>query len=230
MIKAIAIDDEGLALEVIKSHASKVPFLELKEVFTNAVLGLDYLQNHPVDLLFLDINMPDISGIDIAKLVSKKTMIVFTTAYSDYAVKGFELDALDYLLKPFNLSRFIMACQKAQEWIALQPKNEPHYLFVKTADGQIRIDFADLLYCESQGNYVTFQIENRKIISRMTLSETEKLLPSYFFRTHRSFLVNKNHVEKVERHRLWVKKFPLPISSSFLEQVKEIFEESNGVK
>jgi two-component system, LytTR family, response regulator len=223
MIKAIAIDDESFALEVIKSHASKVPFLELQAVFTDAILGLEYLKNQPVDLLFLDINMPDISGIDLAVLVPKETLVVFTTAYSDYAVKGFELDALDYLLKPFNLSRFLKSCQKAQEWIDLRPKNEPAFLFVKTNEGQIRVDFLDLLYCEAQGNYVTFQLENQKIISRMTLSEAEKLLPSYFLRTHRSFLVNKHHIGKIERHQVWVKNFPVPISSSFQDQVKDEF-------
>ena len=221
MIKAVAIDDESFALEVIKSHASKVPFLELQAVFTDAILGLEYLKNQPIDLLFLDINMPDISGIDLAVLVPKETLVVFTTAYSDYAVKGFELDALDYLLKPFNLSRFLKSCQKAQEWIDLRPKNEPAFLFVKTSDGQVRVDFSDLLYCEAQGNYVTFQLSAQKIQSRMTLAETEKLLPSYFLRTHRSFLVNQHLITKVERHQVWVKSFPVPVSSSFLDQVKE---------
>ena len=165
--------------------------------------------------------MPDISGIDLAVLVPKETLVVFTTAYSDYAVKGFELDALDYLLKPFNLSRFLKSCQKAQEWIDLRPKNEPAFLFVKTSDGQVRVDFSDLLYCEAQGNYVTFQLSAQKIQSRMTLAETEKLLPSYFLRTHRSFLVNQHLITKVERHQVWVKIFPVPVSSSFLDQVKE---------
>lgn len=113
MISAIAIDDESYALEVIKSHASKVPFLDLKATFTDAVQGLEYLKTEPIQLVFLDINMPDISGIDLAALLPKETLVVFTTAYSDYAVKGFELDALDYLLKPFNFSRFLKACQKS---------------------------------------------------------------------------------------------------------------------
>ncbi len=220
MIRAVAIDDESFALEVIKSHASKVPFLDLQAVFTDAIKGLEYLKTEAVDLLFLDINMPDISGIDLAGLVPRKTLVVFTTAYSDYAVKGFELDALDYLLKPFSLSRFLQACQKAQEWIALQPKDEPDFLFVKTSAAQVRIDFPTLLYCESQGNYVVFQVGKQKISSRMTLAETEKLLPSYFIRVHRSFLVNKHRVDKIERHQLWVSNFPIPISSSFQEQIK----------
>lgn len=221
MISAIAIDDESYALEVIKSHASKVPFMDLKATFTNPILGLEYLKVEAIQLVFLDINMPDISGIDLAALLPKETVVIFTTAYSDYAVKGFELDALDYLLKPFNLSRFLKACQKAQEWIDLQPKNEPAFLFVKTGEGQIRVDFSDLLYCEAQGNYVTFQTESQKIISRMTLSEVEKLLPTYFIRTHRSFLASKIQVTKVEKHQLHLHRFPVPVSSSYLDQVLE---------
>jgi DNA-binding LytR/AlgR family response regulator len=221
MLTAIAIDDESYALEVIKSHASKVPFLDLKATFTNPILGLEFLKNESIQLVFLDINMPDISGIDLAALLPKNTVVIFTTAYSDYAVKGFELDAMDYLLKPFNLSRFLKACQKAQEWIDLQPKNEPAFLFVKTNEGQIRIDFSDLLFCEAQGNYVTFQLPEQKVTSRMTLSELEKLLPDSFIRTHRSFLVNKNQVSKVERHQLHLQGFPVPMSSTFSDQVME---------
>lgn len=221
MIKAIAIDDESFALEVIKSHASRVPFLELQATFTDAVQGLEYLKSESVQLVFLDINMPDISGIDLAALLPKETLIVFTTAYSDYAVKGFELNALDYLLKPFNLSRFLRACQKAQEWIDLQPDSDPAYLFVKTSDGQVRVDFSELLYCEATGNYVTFQLESQKILSRLTLAETERLLPSYFIRTHRSFLVNKNKVSRAERHQLHTSGFRVPVSSSYLDQVME---------
>ena len=221
MISAIAIDDESYALEVIKAHASRVPFLELKATFTDAVQGLEYLKCESIQLVFLDINMPDISGIDLAGLLSKETLVIFTTAYSDYAVKGFELDALDYLLKPFNLSRFLKACQKAQEWIDLQPKEESAYLFVKTGEGQVRIDFSALVSCEAQGNYVTFQLSNQKIQSRLTLSETEKLLPSYFIRTHRSFLANKNLVTKAARHQLHLGNFRVPISSSYLDAVME---------
>lgn len=221
MISAIAIDDESYALEVIKAHASRVPFLELKATFTDAVQGLEYLKSESVQLVFLDINMPDISGIDLVGLLSKEILVIFTTAYSDYAVKGFELDALDYLLKPFNLSRFLKACHKAQEWLDLQPKEDSAFLFVKTGDGQVRIDFSGLVSCEAQGNYVTFQLSDQKIQSRLTLFETEKLLPSYFIRTHRSFLANKNLVTKAERHQLHLGSFRIPISSSYLDAVME---------
>ena len=115
MLKAIAIDDERMALEVIKSHASKVPFITLEAAFSDGIQGLEYHSNNPVDLIFLDINMPDISGIDLMAMLPEATMVIFTTAYSEFAVKGFELNALDYLLKPFSLSRFLQACQKARD-------------------------------------------------------------------------------------------------------------------
>ena len=223
MIKAIAIDDEKMALEVIKAHASKVPFLHLEEVFLDAIEALEYIKTNSIDLIFLDINMPDISGIDFAGLLPKETLVVFTTAYSDFAVKGFELDALDYLLKPFNLPRFIKACQKAQEWLELQPGKEPESTFIKTGEGQIRLNFGQLLYCEASGNYVTFQMEEEKILSRMTLTEVENLLPSFFIRTHRSFLINSKKVGKVEKHQLHLQDKTVPISLSYMDQVTEFF-------
>ncbi|MHA7128675.1 LytR/AlgR family response regulator transcription factor [Algoriphagus namhaensis] len=215
MIKAIAIDDEMMALEVIKSHASKVPFLDLVSVFSDAIDGLEFVKNEEIDLVFLDINMPDISGIDLASLLPKETMVIFTTAYSDFAVKGFELDARDYLLKPFPLSRFLKACQKAQEWKDLQPSDALDHLFIKTSEGQIRVNFAELLFCEAAGNYVTFQLDQEKLISRMTFSELEKLLPSSFVRTHRSFIVNKNRLDKIERHQVHLGKHTIPVSVTF---------------
>ncbi|MFC3414557.1 LytR/AlgR family response regulator transcription factor [Algoriphagus hitonicola] len=219
MIKSIAIDDETYALEVIKSLAERVPFIEIESTFTNAIEGLEYVKNNPVQLVFLDINMPDISGIDVATLLPKDVLIVFTTAYSEFAVQGFELDALDYLLKPFSLSRFLKACQKAQEWIDLNPASDSRYTFVKTAEGQIRIDFDELHFCEAQGNYVTFQSKSQKAVSRMTLTEVETILPAYFIRSHRSYLVNKHLVQKIERHQVWVGSHKVPVSGSYYQDL-----------
>ncbi|SHM85549.1 two component transcriptional regulator, LytTR family [Cyclobacterium lianum] len=215
MITAIAIDDERMALEVVRSHAAKVPFLELQQVFLDAISGLEYQKTRPVDLVLLDINMPDLSGIDLAEMLQNETMVIFTTAYSEYAVKGFELNALDYLLKPFSLSRFLKACQKAQEWKQLQPSEINGHVFVKTAEGQIRINFSELFFCEAMGNYVTLHLEDEKIISRMTFKELEKLLPSFFIRTHRSFLVNKNRIEKIEKHQVQIGDHRVPVSLSY---------------
>ncbi len=226
MIQAIAIDDENMALEVVKAHASKVPFLELKATFTDAVQGLEYLKSNPVDLVFLDINMPDISGVELAALLPKETQVIFTTAYSDYAVQGFELDAIDYLLKPFSLVRFLKACQKAQEWLQLQPGNRQQYIYIKTSEGQVKIKFKDLFCCEATGNYVTFHLRNEKMLSRITLAEVEKELPSSFIRTHRSYIVNSDLVDKAERHQLILEGQSFPVSMSFMDEVMGHFENS----
>jgi two-component system, LytTR family, response regulator len=221
MLTAIAIDDEPMALEVVKSHASKVPFLDLRVVFTNAIKALEYLKSNPVDLIFLDIKMPDITGIELATLIPEKTMVVFTTAYSEHAVKGFELEALDYLLKPFALGRFLQACQKAQEWHNLRNQQTINSLFIKTGYDQVKVNFKDLLYCEAKGNYVSFHLGDEVILSRMTLSETEKLLPCTFVKTHRSFIANLTHIEKIERHQVTLSGKSIPISSTYYEPLLE---------
>jgi DNA-binding LytR/AlgR family response regulator len=227
MLTAIAIDDEPMALEVIKSHAAKVPFLHLTDVFTNAIKALEHIKLAPVDLIFLDIKMPDISGIELATLVPEKTMLVFTTAYSEHAVKGFELDATDYLLKPFALGRFLQACQKAQEWQTLRNTQDNRFIFVKTGYEQVKVNFDTLLYCEAQGNYVSFHLAEELIVSRMTLSETEKLLPPTFVKSHRSFLANLAHIQKVERHQLTVKGKTIPVSSTYYESLMTEIARSN---
>ncbi|MCC5939083.1 MAG: response regulator transcription factor [Lunatimonas sp.] len=215
MLSAVAIDDEYMALEVIKSHASKVPFLHLTEVFTDAIKALEYVKEEPVDLVFLDIKMPDISGMEVAALLPKRTLVIFTTAYSEHAVKGFELDATDYLLKPFSLARFLQACQRAREWHDLKHAPEQAFLFVKTGSDQVKIRFEDLLYCEAQGNYVTFHLLQEKVVGRTTLAEIEKQLPATFVKTHRSFIANLTQVRRVERHQLTVADKVVPISSTF---------------
>lgn len=228
MLTAIAIDDEPMALEVVKAHASKVPFLALADTFTDAIKALEYLKEHPVDLIFLDIKMPDISGMELAALLPKEMMVIFTTAYSNHAVKSFELDAVDYLLKPFNLSRFLKACQKAQEWKELKSGQaiNPGSIFIKTGYDHIKINFEDLLFCEANGNYVSFHLPKEKILSRMTLAETEKLLPATFIKTHRSFIINPSHIQKIERHQVTLSGKSVPVSMSYydelMEKVKEV--------
>ncbi|AGA79274.1 LytR/AlgR family response regulator transcription factor [Echinicola vietnamensis] len=222
MLNAIAIDDEPMALEVIKSHTSKVSFVDLKDSFTNAFKALDYLQDHAVDLIFLDIKMPDISGMEFALLPQQKPMIIFTTAYSEHAVKSFELDAVDYLLKPFSLPRFIKACTKANElWMLKnQQTAEASSIFLKTGYEQVKVQLDDILFLEAAGNYVTFQTTESKILTRMTFTDAEKMLPSTFYRIHRSFMVNKAKIDKIERHQVTVHKHTIPIGSSYADNLK----------
>ncbi len=222
---AIAIDDEPIALDVVSSLAAKVPFLDLQATFTNAFDALDYLRQHSVDLLFLDIKMPDISGIEFFRSLSRKPLVIFTTGYSEHAVTGFELDAVDYLLKPFSLVRFLKACNKAQEWLQLPRANgtKPGYLFVKTGYDQVRVNFEDIDYLEATGNYVNFVLGDRHVLSRMTITECEELLPvDRFVRIHRSFITAINKVKKIERHQLIVSDSVLPIGSSYITSIKQL--------
>src|ERR1700712_3448774 len=216
MITAIAIDDEPLALEVVRSHASKVPFLNLKAEFTDAFKAMEFLQHDVVDLLFLDIKMPDISGIDLLSCLSKKPLVIFTTAYSEHAVESFELDAIDYLLKPFSLARFIKACNKANEIYTLRgnTNDKKDYLFLKTGYEQVRVPFEDICYLEATGNYVNFVLKDKTILSRMTITEVEAMLPAnQFIRIHRSFIAALNKIDKIERHQLLVNGAILPVGN-----------------
>ena len=220
MIRAIAIDDEPIALDVITNLAQKVPFLSLVKTFTDPFLAIEYLQQHEVDLVFVDIKMPDISGIDWVKSLHQKPLIVFTTAYSEHAVTGFELDAVDYLLKPFSLARFLKACTKVQDWLQRKEegiKDQAIYFFFKSGNEQIRVDMKDLIYLEATGNYVQVVREQDQFLTRMTLTEAEALLPSdTFVRIHRSFLVHKHKVQRLERHQLTTNNGAiLPLGSAY---------------
>lgn len=216
-MKAIAIDDEPVALEIIRNHATKVPFLELLETFTDAFKALDYLHSESVDLIFLDIKMPDISGIDFLHSLSKKPLVVFTTAYTEHAVTSFELDAVDYLLKPFSLARFLKGCNKAHELFKSRNSTEhSDYIFVKTGSEQIRVHFDDILFIEASGNYVSFVLENTRLLSRATITETLEYLPSdRFVRVHRSFLINIRKIDKLERHQVTLRGNRIPVSEAF---------------
>ncbi len=222
-MRAIAIDDEPMALEVVRSHAAKVPFLELVACFTDAFKALDYLQSESVDLLFLDIKMPDITGLEFVTSLQKKPLVIFTTAYSEHAVTSFELDAIDYLLKPFSLARFVKACNKAQELLLLRSNSAAakDYFFLKTGYEQVKVHFDEILYMEAAGNYVTFVLEGKKLLSRMTVNELSELLPSErFVRVHRSYMVAKDKIDKIERHQVCIKGDYVPVGASYMQQLQ----------
>jgi len=216
-MKAIAIDDEPIALEIVKSHAAKVPFLDLTAVFTDAFEALEYLQKENVDLIFLDIKMPDISGIEFFNSLSKKPLLIFTTAYTEHAVTSFEMDAVDYLLKPFSLSRFIKGCNKAYELYNFRNAAETtDHLYIKTGYEQLKVLYEDILYLEAAGNYVTFVLKDKNILSRSTFVEAINLLPAdKFIRVHRSFVVAVNKIDKVEKYQVTIQKHVIPVSEGY---------------
>ncbi|CAN5571714.1 LytTR family DNA-binding domain-containing protein [soil metagenome] len=228
MLKAIAIDDEPIALEVVKSLSSKISFIELVATFTNAFKAIEYLQKEKADLIFLDIKMPDISGIDFLKSLSNPPMVIFTTAYSEHAVQSFELDAIDYLLKPFSLARFLKACNKAQEQLLLRSNTtgdlkEAKPLFIKSGYEQIRVEVNDILYVESCGNYVQFVLANSKVASRLTMSEAAAILPpADFIRIHRSYIVAKKQIKKMDKKSIWINQTELPIGLAYVEEIEKI--------
>lgn len=225
MLTAIAIDDEPRALEVVEMHASRVPFLDLKATFTDAFEAIPYLQQNKIDLLFLDIKMPDISGIEFIHILQKVPMVVFTTAYSEYAVKGFELDAIDYLLKPFSLARFTKACNKALEISQLTKENTPDFVFLKTGYEEEKVFFDDILYIEAEGNYMSFILKNKKLLSRQNISETLSFLPpSQFVRIHRSYIVAVNKIQKITRQAVWIAGNEISVGASYEDKLNEIKE------
>lgn len=228
MLKAIAIDDEPMALEVIKGLTDKVTFVELAGYFTNAFEAMAFLQNNKVDLLLLDIKMPDISGIELIKSLPDPPMVIFTTAHSEHAVEGFEVDAIDYLLKPFSLTRFLKACNKAYEYYAhktnVNPENSAlSHVFIKSGYEQVRVELNNIHYAEASGNYVVFVLEDRKIASRLTMSEAEALLPEkLFIRVHRSYIVSIKHILKVDKKTIWVKQIEIPRGSAYASNIEKI--------
>jgi DNA-binding LytR/AlgR family response regulator len=221
-LTAIAIDDEPYSLEVVKLHAQKVPFLDLKTTFTNAFEAIPYLQTNKIDLIFLDINMPDISGIDFVKCLNKKPLVVFITAYSEYAVQGFELDAIDYLLKPFALARFIKACNKALQ-IQMQHNDDDEYFFLKTGYEEEKILINDIYYLEAEGNYVAYMLKNQpKLLCRQTIAEAYANLPqSKFVRIHRSYVVALAQIQRIGRQSVFINQTEIPIGASYEQALQE---------
>ena len=229
-IKCIAIDDEPLALEQIGSYVQKTPFLELIATCKNAYEALDILKEKEVDLMFIDIDMPDISGLDLVKSLVKKPQIIFTTAYSEYAFEGFQVDAIDYLLKPINYAAFLKAANKSKIWFEAnspekaeqQPKSDRKEIFVKSNYKVVRILLADISYIESANEYIKIFLDNQEVITTfMRLKNIEELLPAGdFMRVHKSFIINLNKILAVDRNRIFIdKKKHIPVG----EQYKEIF-------
>jgi DNA-binding LytR/AlgR family response regulator len=234
MLKAIAIDDEPIALEIIKNLAGQVVCMTIQECFTNPFMAMEYLQKNKVDLVFLDIKMPDISGTDFLRTIPNPPMVIFTTAYSEHAVQSFELDAIDYLLKPFSLPRFLKACNKAHEQYELRnnknASGSTSPIFIKSGYEQVRVDPDDILYVESVGNYVQFVLTDRTVVSRLTMTEAEDILPvNAFIRIHRSFIVATKHITKTDKKTVWIGKTELPIGTAYADELEKFITKNKKI-
>lgn len=226
-IKTVAIDDEPLALEIIKDYAKKIPHIELT-TFGNAVDGLEYLTaNNTIDLLLIDISMPDINGIDLVNQLQLRPMIIFTTAYKEFALQGFELDAVDYLLKPFSFERFEKAVQKAQHLWELQRSIQPqeeYNLFVFSDYRMIKIPANEIIYIESLDDYIKIHLRDGKsIMTLMPLKKVVQILPDKdFARIHRSYIVSLKNILSISARRLVLKTGQeLPVSESHIEALNK---------
>jgi two-component system LytT family response regulator len=230
-IRCLAIDDEPLAVKKIASYIQKVPFLELVAECRSASEAMDIMQKCDIQLMFIDINMPDISGMEFVKSLVVKPYIVFTTAYSEYALEGFQVDAADYLLKPVTFSNFLKSANKVRNLVELNSniKRESNsasanYLFVKSDYKLIRIELEDILYIESQHEYVKIhQANTSPVITRLSMKSMEEQLPSdRFMRVSRSFIVNLAKITVIERNRIvFDGKVYIPVSEQYIEKFQQ---------
>jgi DNA-binding LytR/AlgR family response regulator len=231
MIRCIAIDDEPMALEVIRAFCDRIPFVELMQSFTQVSKARKYLQNFPVDLIFLDIQMPDITGIDFYKGIKGEKMVIFTTAFTEFAVEGFNLSAVDYLLKPIEFGRFEEACTKANEYAEyLRSKKETGKrtsLYIRSDYALVQIPFSDILYLETLDDYIKIHQAGKKpVLTIMSMKKMmEKLPVNEFIRVHRSYIVPLRKIESVRSKAILIGDMEIPIGNSF---EKNFFERYNS--
>ncbi len=230
-IRCTVIDDEPFALELIKDYILRTPFLELAECFSNPFKALDYLNRVKVDLIFLDINMPELSGIELYKSLITPPKVIFATAYPEFAAESYEYNAVDYLVKPVKYERFLKAVNKASSLLQPQHKNESSknaqpekepYIFIKSGTHQFKVNPKDIIYVEADGNYMYFHTNQKKIMSLLTMKDVLELLPpDDFVRIHKSYIIALKHLEAIEKHDVVVGGKKIPIGVTFREHFLE---------
>ena len=231
IINCAIIDDEPLAAGLLKSYAIKTPFLNLVGTYGSALEAMKQIRDNPVQLLFLDIQMPELSGIEFAKILPPETKIIFTTAFQQYAIDGYKVSALDYLMKPISYDDFLKAANKALDWFSLSQRPIPaihdRFMFVKSDYKLIRVALDDILYIEGLKDYVRFYLEDgSRIMSLMNMKKLEDFLPHpEFLRTHRSWIVHMPKSRQVDRLRIVFGETFIPISDSYKEDVQLYFDQ-----
>lgn len=234
MMKCIAVDDEPLALEVIESHVSKLDDLELVAIFTDPLKAFSYLKSNSVDLIFLDIQMPELSGLDLLKLITKRPHVIITTAYSEYALEGYELDVTDYLLKPILFERFFKSITKVQKYKELEKQesvsgvsvNQAYsgddFIFVNTEYKTVKVNLVDILYIEGWRDYVKIHTKDEIILSLLSVRSLENQLPdNKFIRVHRSFIISHHSIESIERNRIYINGNWIPVGGSYKDKFQQ---------
>ncbi|MCK9160543.1 MAG: LytTR family DNA-binding domain-containing protein [Bacteroidaceae bacterium] len=230
VINCVIVDDEPLALGLLESYVNKTPFLLLTGKYSSAVQALKEIPDKKIDLLFLDIQMPELNGLEFSRMIDEHTRIVFTTAFNQYAIDGYRVNALDYLLKPISYIDFLQAANKALQWFELIKKKpeEKESFFVKSEYKLLQIQFDKILYIEGLKDYVKIYTEDspKAILSLMSMKSIEELLPgSRFIRVHRSFIVQKSKIKIIERNRIVFGKNYIPISDSYKEGFQRFLNE-----
>ncbi len=229
-LRCMIVDDEPLPLELLRDYIDKTPFLQLAAAFNNPLEALAYLQSNNIDLIFLDIQMPQLTGIQFMHSLNGKSKVIFTSAYPNYALQGYEMDVLDYLLKPVSFERFLKAATKALQLVypntghkpetAVENKTGDEVLFVKTDHKIVKVFLGDILYIEGLKEYIALHTAQGKIITLQTMKKMEALLPDrQFIRVHKSFIVAIDKIDSIERNRVFIKKAVIPIGETY----KEVF-------
>lgn len=225
-IKCVAIDDEPLALQLMKAYIEKAPSLQIVQIFDNAVSAAEFLRLHPVDLLFVDIQMPDINGLDLVRSIENKPMIIFTTAHLKFAFEGFELQAVDYLLKPVDFERFSKAVAKAEEYFKFKnaAASNDEYLYVYSEYKLVKIDLNEIEFIESLEDYIRIHLTSDKpVLSLMPLKRVLQKLPAgKFQRVHRSYIVSVNKIKGVNNKKIILAAAQVPVSGSYLDVVRKL--------
>ena len=230
-IKALIIDDEPLARNVIEQYAKKMPDLVIEGTCADAICAHQMLQEKSIDLLFLDINMPKLSGISFVRNLKNPPLIIFTTAYSEYALEGFELNAIDYLKKPFSFERFCQAFFKAEELIHLK-KGIPadtelnnEFLFIKSNKKSVRVKFCEILYIEGLGDYIKIHLKDQKIVTNLSMKKIFSFLPeNKFYRIHKSFIIALDHIDSIEGNLVEINKIKLPVGNNYRQDFMQLME------
>lgn len=226
-MKAIIVDDEPKGIELIKGYLDHFNEIDLVGSFRNGLKAFEYLNNHSIDLIFLDINMPHISGISLSKMLDSKIKVIFTTAYSEYAVDSYEVAAIDYLLKPISLDRFMTAMGKVMDSNSKIDTNLSTFNWIKSGSRKYKLVVDDILYLHKEGNYITYYTKESKVVARESIAEALANLPSNFHQTHKSFIINLSNITAFERDCFYINGTKIPIGSSFKHNIVNALNKFN---